>query len=84
MGARIADSAYRAQQAIERGDSVIVGVNRFIEPDAGAKMDLQQIDAAIEREQVARLAGLPPRARSRRASSARSPPSARPPKGRRI
>jgi methylmalonyl-CoA mutase N-terminal domain/subunit len=55
MGSRIAESAYRAQQAIERGDSVIVGVNRFIEPDAGAKMDLQRIDAQIERDQVGRL-----------------------------
>jgi methylmalonyl-CoA mutase N-terminal domain/subunit len=55
MGSRIAESAYRAQQAIERGDSVIVGVNRFTEPDAGAKMDLQKIDPRIEREQVGRL-----------------------------
>jgi methylmalonyl-CoA mutase N-terminal domain/subunit len=57
MGSRIAESAYRAQQAIERGDSVIVGVNRFTEPDAGTKMDLQKIDPRIEREQVGRLEG---------------------------
>ncbi len=31
MQARIADSAYRAQQAIERGEQVVVGVNRFAE-----------------------------------------------------
>ncbi|MGH7756932.1 MAG: acyl-CoA mutase large subunit family protein, partial [Vulcanimicrobiaceae bacterium] len=56
MGARIADSAYRAQQAIERGQSVIVGVNRFVEPaQNGVAMELQRIDPQIEREQVARL-----------------------------
>ena len=56
MQARIAESAYRAQQEIESGRSVVVGVNRFVEPDAGgAQMALQRIDPEIEREQVARL-----------------------------
>jgi methylmalonyl-CoA mutase N-terminal domain/subunit len=56
MQARIADSAYRAQQAIERGDAVVVGVNAFAEPDAGGPtMALQKIDAGIERAQVERL-----------------------------
>jgi methylmalonyl-CoA mutase N-terminal domain/subunit len=56
MQARIADSAYRAQQAIERGNAVVVGVNAFAEPDAGgATMALQKIDAGIERAQVERL-----------------------------
>jgi len=32
MQARIADSAYDAQQAIERGETVVVGVNAFVEP----------------------------------------------------
>src|SRR5208337_2670576 len=36
MQERIADSAYRAQQAVERGETVIVGVNRFADPVAGA------------------------------------------------
>ncbi len=31
MQSRIADSAYQAQQAIERGDAVVVGVNEFSE-----------------------------------------------------
>ena len=35
MQARIADSAYAAQQAIERGEQVVVGVNRFAEAEAG-------------------------------------------------
>ncbi len=55
MQARVAESAYRAQQAIERGDTVVVGVNRFAESGADAPIDLQRIDPAIEREQVERL-----------------------------
>ncbi|HUN28750.1 MAG TPA: methylmalonyl-CoA mutase family protein, partial [Alphaproteobacteria bacterium] len=55
MQARIADSAYEAQQAIERGTSIVVGVNKFVEEAGGASIPLQRIDEAIEREQVARL-----------------------------
>jgi methylmalonyl-CoA mutase, N-terminal domain len=55
MQTRIAESAYRAQQEIESGSQVVVGVNRFAEPDAQVEIDLQRIDPAIEREQVARL-----------------------------
>jgi methylmalonyl-CoA mutase N-terminal domain/subunit len=55
MQARIAESAYRAQQEIERGDAVVVGVNAFTEPGIEADMQLQRIDPAIEREQVERL-----------------------------
>jgi methylmalonyl-CoA mutase N-terminal domain/subunit len=56
MQSRIAESSYRAQQAIERGDSVVVGVNAFAESASGPQIDLQKIDPAIERDQVARLA----------------------------
>ena len=55
MQARIADSAYEAQQAIERGTSVVVGVNKFAESGSGVTIPLQRIDEAIEREQTARL-----------------------------
>jgi methylmalonyl-CoA mutase N-terminal domain/subunit len=56
MGERIADSSYRAQQAIERGDSVVVGVNRFVERGGdGATMALHRVDAAVERDQVERV-----------------------------
>ena len=56
MQARIADSSYEAQQAIERGTSIVVGVNKFVEGDAGAtSIPLQRIDDSIEREQVARV-----------------------------
>ena len=56
MQARIADSAYEAQQAIERGTSVVVGVNKFAESGSGVTIPLLRIDEGIEREQIARLA----------------------------
>jgi methylmalonyl-CoA mutase N-terminal domain/subunit len=55
MQSRVGDSAYRAQEAIERGDTVLVGVNKFVEPDAAASIPLQRVDDRIEGEQVARL-----------------------------
>jgi methylmalonyl-CoA mutase N-terminal domain/subunit len=55
MQARIADSAYAAQQSIERGEQVVVGVNRFAEAEAGAPITLQHVDERAEREQVERL-----------------------------
>jgi methylmalonyl-CoA mutase N-terminal domain/subunit len=58
MQGRIADSAYAAQQAIERGEQVVVGVNRFAEAEAGAPIALQHVDESAEREQVKGLAAL--------------------------
>jgi methylmalonyl-CoA mutase, N-terminal domain len=56
MQARIAESAYAAQQAIERGDAVVVGVNAFAESgEADAPIPLQRIDERIEREQCERV-----------------------------
>ncbi|MQY64260.1 MAG: methylmalonyl-CoA mutase, partial [Calditrichaeota bacterium] len=50
----IARSAYEFQQAVERGDRVIVGVNRFVadEPDTAS---LQAIDPRVVKVQLARL-----------------------------
>ncbi len=56
MQDQIGESAYRAQQAIERGDAVIVGVNKFADAAAArSAMPIQRVGAAIEREQVERL-----------------------------
>jgi methylmalonyl-CoA mutase N-terminal domain/subunit len=56
MQARVADSAYAAQQAIESGEAVVVGVNRFAEPESETEeIPLQRIDERVEREQTARL-----------------------------
>jgi methylmalonyl-CoA mutase N-terminal domain/subunit len=51
----IAESAYREAQAIERGEQVVVGVNRF-RGDAQASPELQRIDPEVARRQVERLA----------------------------
>ena len=50
----IQDSAYRAQQALERGTSVVVGVNRFNEP-SGHALGVFSVDSSVERDQVARV-----------------------------
>jgi methylmalonyl-CoA mutase N-terminal domain/subunit len=55
MQARIADSAYVAQQAIERGERVVVGVNAFANASPSDEMALQRVDDRVEREQVERL-----------------------------
>ncbi|HJO37842.1 MAG: methylmalonyl-CoA mutase family protein [Vicinamibacterales bacterium] len=50
----IHESAYREQQAIERGEQVVVGVNRFADAHATTIAGLE-IDPAIERAQVERV-----------------------------
>ncbi len=53
---QIQESAYRVQQRIDRGDLVVVGVNRFRDDGAGeAKAALQRIDPEGERRQVERV-----------------------------
>jgi methylmalonyl-CoA mutase N-terminal domain/subunit len=51
----IQDSAYRAQVAIDSGESVVVGVNRFTDEQAAASIDTLQIDPGVERRQVERV-----------------------------
>jgi methylmalonyl-CoA mutase N-terminal domain/subunit len=51
---QIQESAYRRQRAVEAGDEVVVGVNRFVDGPATAP-PLQRIDADEERRQVDRL-----------------------------
>jgi methylmalonyl-CoA mutase N-terminal domain/subunit len=50
----IQESAYRAQQAIDRGEAVVVGLNRYHEEPAAAG-DLLRIDPEVERRQVERV-----------------------------
>ena len=53
---QIQESAYHVQQAIERGDLVVVGVNRFRDDGAGeAKAPIQTIDPDGERRQIERV-----------------------------
>src|SRR5206468_2294355 len=50
----IQESAYRAQQEIDRGGRVVVGVNRFASEE-GTPIDVLRIDPEIERRQIERV-----------------------------
>jgi methylmalonyl-CoA mutase, N-terminal domain len=51
------NAAYAFQQAVERGDAVVVGVNRF-KQDEKAQAGMFRLDPALEQQQVARLRDL--------------------------
>jgi methylmalonyl-CoA mutase N-terminal domain/subunit len=50
----IQDAAYRAQQAVDAGDTVVVGVNRFASSEP-ARIELHRLDPETERRQVERV-----------------------------
>ncbi|MEZ5316452.1 MAG: methylmalonyl-CoA mutase family protein [Vicinamibacterales bacterium] len=50
---QIQDAAYEAQRAIDRGDAIVVGVNRF-QTDEPATIELLSIDPDVERTQADR------------------------------
>ena len=54
---QIQESAYRAQQAVDAGASVVVGVNRFT-TDARPPVDVFALDADVERRQIAKVQAL--------------------------
>ena len=67
----IQDSAYRAQQALERGtDIVVVGVNRYNE-SAGKALGVFSLDPSVERDRWSGFA-LSARAEARASASRRS------------
>jgi len=51
----IEDAAFRYQQAVERGDAVVVGVNRYEEHEA-EPIELHRLDPEAERGQLERTA----------------------------
>ncbi len=53
----IGESAYKAQKRVEQKESIVVGVNSFVEEE-GLTLPLLTIDPAIEQEQVERLQAL--------------------------
>jgi methylmalonyl-CoA mutase N-terminal domain/subunit len=53
----IQNAAYHFQQAVDRGEATIVGVNRF-SGDQEKPVPIQHIDAALERRQVERVRAL--------------------------
>ena len=50
----VQESAYRAQKAIDGGDTIVVGVNRFA-TDEKTSIDVFNIDPTIEQQQVERV-----------------------------
>ncbi len=50
----IADASYSFQQAVEKGERVVVGVNRYTSGEP-VQIELLKIDPAVERKQVERL-----------------------------
>jgi methylmalonyl-CoA mutase N-terminal domain/subunit len=52
---QIEDSAYRFQQAVEAGETVIVGVNRYVD-QGEVEPELHRLDGQVERGQCERLA----------------------------
>ncbi|WP_456385099.1 acyl-CoA mutase large subunit family protein [Desulfolithobacter sp.] len=52
--AQIEDAAFQYQQEIERGDRIIVGLNRF-QSEEEARVPVMRVDPAVEEEQVRRL-----------------------------
>ena len=53
----IAEASFRYQQEVERGERVIVGVNRFV-ADEDTAPPLLRIDPALEPEQIERVRAL--------------------------
>jgi methylmalonyl-CoA mutase N-terminal domain/subunit len=53
----IQESAYRAQRAIDAGDAVVIGVNRYNE-GGGEPANVFRLDPAMEREQIDRVRAL--------------------------
>ena len=51
---QIQDAAYRDQQAIDAGTSIVVGVNRFVDA-AAPGVEVFRIDPEVERQQIARV-----------------------------
>ncbi|MGH9408804.1 MAG: acyl-CoA mutase large subunit family protein [Vicinamibacterales bacterium] len=50
----IQDAAYRAQQQVDAGETIVVGMNRFA-TEAGVPIDTLRIDPEIEPRQIARV-----------------------------
>jgi methylmalonyl-CoA mutase N-terminal domain/subunit len=49
---QIQEAAYRVQQEVERGDRIVVGVNRYVDDAPASGPVIQRIDPAAERRQI--------------------------------
>jgi len=51
----IAESAFRYQESLERGERVIVGLNRYVEEEDAADIQLREVDPRFEKNKIAAL-----------------------------
>jgi methylmalonyl-CoA mutase N-terminal domain/subunit len=51
---QVQESAYKAQLAIDKGDAVVVGVNKYV-TDESASIEVFQVDPQLEAQQVQRV-----------------------------
>ncbi len=65
----IQEAAYRWQQAVERGEQVVVGVNAFQVEETLEGLDRLRVDPALEERQRARLTALRARRDARKAAA---------------
>ncbi len=68
MQQQIQEAAYQAQQALEKKEAIVVGVNAYQSEDPGS-LETLSVDPAIEREQRDRLASLRARRDAQRVDS---------------
>jgi len=54
----IEESAYRFQRNLETRDTIIVGVNQFVDGNETPRTDLLRVDPGLERDQVGRVQAL--------------------------
>jgi methylmalonyl-CoA mutase, N-terminal domain len=54
---QVQDSAYKAQLAVDTGEAVVVGVNRF-QTDEASSIEVFRVDPELERQQCARVQGV--------------------------
>jgi methylmalonyl-CoA mutase N-terminal domain/subunit len=54
----IQDAAYRYQRAVDSGEAVVVGVNRYAREGEEPEIPIQRIDEELERRQVERVRSL--------------------------
>jgi len=68
--AEIQESAYRFQQEVERGDRVIVGVNRFADDAGGKTAEILRVDPAVRDRQISKIKAVKARRDERAAHDA--------------
>jgi methylmalonyl-CoA mutase N-terminal domain/subunit len=51
----IADASYHYQRQLDRGEKIVVGVNKYQGDDASAPLEILRVDNEVERRQAARV-----------------------------